>query len=85
MRQVLVEIEGRNVREPTMQIEVAHGRQRCNLIGTLDNRWAKSPSVLHRHSEALHERSGVQAEALLARDQWIAVMGVLHLKPFHVR
>src|SRR5215211_1883313 len=84
MRQVLVKIEGRYVREPTMPVEVAHGRQRCNLVSTLDNRWTKSKTIFHRHAEAFHKGSGIQAEALLAWDQWIAVMGVLHLKPFHI-
>src|SRR6266550_402187 len=84
VRQVLVKIEGRHVREPTMPVEIAHGCQRCNLVSTLDHRWAKSKAILHRHSETLHKRPGVQAETLLARNQGIAMMGVLHLKPFYV-
>ena len=67
-----------------MPVEIAHGRQRRNLVGVLDDCWTKAEPILHRHPEAFHERSGVQAETLLARDQWIAMMGILHLKPFHV-
>jgi len=79
-----MKVERRHVREPTMPVEIAHGCQRCNLVSTLDNRWAKSKAIFHGHAEAFHKRSGVQAETLLARDQWIAMMGVLHLKPSHV-
>ena len=67
-----------------MPVEIAHGRQRRNLVGVLDDCRTKAEAILHRHPETFHERSGVQAETLLARDQGIAVMGILHLKPSHV-
>ena len=67
-----------------MPVEIAHGCQRCNLVSTRDNRWAKPKAIFHRDAEAFHKRSGVQAETLLARDQGIAVMGVFHLKPSHI-
>src|SRR5437764_9169980 len=84
VRQMLVKIECRHVREPTMSVEIAHGCQRCNLVSSWENRWTKSKTIFHRDAEAFHKRSGVQAETLLARDQGIAVMGVFHLKPSHV-
>ena len=39
---------------------------------------AEAPAVFDRHAEPLHERSRVLAEALLPRNQRIAVMRVLH-------
>src|SRR4051812_31992426 len=72
--QVLVKVEGRYVRKPTMPVKIAHGCQRRDLVGAWDDRRAKPKAILHRHPEAFHERSGVQAKTLLARDQWIAVM-----------
>src|SRR5437588_2970762 len=59
VRQVLVKIESWHIREPTMPVEVAHGCERRNLIGTLDDGWTKAEAILHRHPEAFHERSGV--------------------------
>src|SRR4051794_5688639 len=54
VRQMLVKIEGRHVREPTMPVEIAHGCQRCNLVSSRENRGAKSKAIFHRHAEALH-------------------------------
>src|SRR5437762_10922348 len=73
VRQVLVKIEGRHVREPTMPVEIARDCQRCNLVGALDHRRPEAKTIFHGYAEALHERAGVQAETLLPRDQWIAV------------
>src|SRR5438105_4042313 len=42
VRQVLVKIEGGHVREPTIPVEIAHGRQRRDLVGVLDDCWAKA-------------------------------------------
>jgi hypothetical protein len=64
-----------------MPVEITHGRQRRDLVGVLDDRWTKAEAILHRHPEAFHERLGVEAETLLARDQGIAMMGILNLKP----
>ena len=66
--QVLMEIECRHVRKPTMPVKIAHGRQWRNLVSTLDNCRPKSEAIFHRHAEASHEGSGVQAETLLARN-----------------
>jgi hypothetical protein len=37
------------------------------------------PNVVHGHLECAHQRASVLAEALLARDQAVAVVLVLHL------
>src|SRR5258706_6387552 len=84
VRQVLVKIEGWHVCEPTVPVEITHGSQRRDLVGALDDCWTKAEAILYRHPEAFHERSGVEAETLLARDQRIAMMGILHLKSPHV-
>jgi hypothetical protein len=67
-----------------MPVEITHGGQRRNLVGVFGDCWTKAEAILHRHPEAFHERSGVKAETLLARDQGIAMMGILHLKPSDV-
>jgi len=59
VRQVLVKIEGWNVREPTMPVEITHGRQRREVVGVLDDCWTKAEAIFHRYPEAFHERSGV--------------------------
>src|SRR5438270_11520943 len=49
VRQMLVKIKGRYIREPTMPVEISHGCQRCDLVSTLDNRWAKPKAIFHRY------------------------------------
>ena len=53
VRQVLVKIEGRDVREPTMPVQITHGRQRRDLVGALDDCRTKAEAILHRYAEAL--------------------------------
>ena len=84
VRQVLVKIERCHVRQPTRRVEIAHDREWGKLVRALDDGRAKTKPVLHRHPETFHEAARVKAESLLARDQWIAVMGILHLQPFRV-
>ena len=50
----------------------------------LEHRRAEAEPILNWYAETLHEGSGVYAETLLARDQWIAMMGVFHLAPFEI-
>src|ERR1700736_5403380 len=79
MRQVRVEIERCNAGKPSADIQVPHGSQRCDLICFWRPRWAQSPSILHWDAQSLHEGTRIQAEALLPRDQRIAVVRIFHL------
>ena len=60
-------------------VEVADGGQRRDVLGAFDDGGSQPPNVVHGHVECLHQRAGVLAEALLARDQAVAVVFVLHL------
>src|SRR5215208_7759146 len=81
---MLVKIERRHVLQPTRRIEIAHDREWGKLVRALDDGRAKTKPVFHRHPETFHEASRVKAESLLARDQRIAVMGILHLQPLPI-
>ncbi len=50
-----------------------------NVLGAFDDGGPQPPDVVHGHVEGLHQRAGVLAEALLARNQAVAVVFVLHL------
>ena len=76
MRQVRVEIECRNSRQPASRVEISHCGERCYLAGTGNDGRPKTPPVLHRNAEPLHESAGVCSESLLPRNQGIAVMRV---------
>ena len=53
--------------------------QRRDLVVPFTTRRPQPELVVHRHSERLHQRARVLAEALLARHERVAVMRVLHL------
>src|SRR3984957_21090102 len=78
MRQMHMEVKRRNAAEPATRIQVSDRVERNQLCRSLDRGRAKAPAVFYWHTEALHERSCVRAEALLSGNQWIAMMRVLH-------
>src|SRR3954454_20933429 len=75
-----MKVEGRNVCQPSARIEIAHGVQGRDPIGSLDRRGAETPAVLYRHSQPFHQGARVLPETLLARYQRIAVMRIFHLE-----
>ena len=79
MRQVRVEVEGGDVVEQPWAVEVADGGQWRDFLGAFDDGGSQPPNVVNGHVECPHQRAGVLAEALLARDQAVAVVFVLHL------
>ena len=60
-------------------VEVAEGRERCDFLRPLDDRGPKSPGVVHRYPERLHQRSAVLRKALLTRHEAITVVEIFHL------
>ena len=79
MRQVRVEVEGGDVVEQPWAVEVADGVEWRDFLGSFDDGGSQPPNVVNRHVERPHQRAGVLAEALLARDQAVAVVFVLDL------
>ena len=81
VRQVRVEVEGGDAIEQAEPVEVADRRRaaRSGSSRAGDQRRTQPELVDHRHAEPLHQRARVLAEALLARHQRVAVVGVLHL------
>src|SRR4051794_29143177 len=84
MRQVLVEVERRHPRQPSVRVEIPHRGQRRNLIGSLDHGGTETKLVLDGNTKSLHQRTRVQAETLLPRYQSVTVMGIFHLALLHV-
>jgi len=77
--QVRVKVEGGDVVEQSRQVKVPEPGQRCDLLRALDDCWPQPPRVVHGHVERLHQRARVLTEALLARDEPVAVVFVLDL------
>ena len=67
MRQVRVEVEGRDPGKPSARVEIPHCRQRRYLVGSTYLRRPEPKTVLNRNAEPFHERARVTAEALLTR------------------
>src|SRR3954469_19760300 len=78
VRPVRGEIERWDALEPSARVEVATFDQRLELFRSLNGGWTQSVLVVNGHTQTLHHRSRVLTEALLARHQRVAVMGVFH-------
>ena len=74
-----MEIERRHVLQQLELVEVSVRLQRRNVASAWDHCRAQAVLVPYGHLERLHQRASVLAEALLARDERIAVMPVLDL------
>ena len=79
VRQMHVKDERVDVLEPAAPVEVVHRRERGRLRRAGKRRGPQPVTVFHRNSQATHQRTRVFAETLLARDQRVAVMEVLHV------
>ena len=69
VRQVRMEIERRHVLEQAQLVKVAECGERRNVVGALDDRGTQSAGIVHGNAERLHQRAGVLAKALLARNE----------------
>ena len=58
--------------------------QRSKLLGFRVARWTQAVAVLDGRSEPFYERTCVVAETLLARDQGVAVVAILHVTHFWI-
>ena len=85
MRKVLMEIECSNSIEPATKIKVAHSGNWSKLVCARQHRRSQAKPVLNRYAETLHQGTGIFPKTLLTRDQWVAMMGVLHLALIEVR
>ena len=74
-----MQAQRRHVFEQALRVNVAERVQRRDVLRVFDHRGAQAPFVPHGDAEALHQRACVLAEALLARDERIAVVAVFHL------
>src|SRR5258706_9270210 len=74
-----MEIQRGNVLEQAQPVNVAKSGERSNVLRAFDERRTKSPAVVHRHVERLHQRAGILPEALLAWNECVAMVEVFHL------
>ena len=74
-----MEVEGRHAVEQPERVQVLGDRQRRDLLGALDQRRTESELIHHRNVEPFHQGAGVLAEALLAGDELVAMVSILHL------
>ena len=75
-----MEIECRKtVGKPSALIQVPHGRQRSDLICLRRSSRAQSPSILYWYTQPFHKGARIQTEALLPRNQGVAVVHIFHL------
>ena len=84
MRQMRVEVEGRDIAQEAKAVEVVEGRQRSNFVRAFHERGPKAVGVVNRNAKPLHQRARVLAKPLLARDERVAVMQIFHLTLLHV-
>src|SRR5215212_3121761 len=75
---MLVKAEVRYTVQPATRIQVTIGGQRRNARCPGDHARTQSIPVFDRHPKPRHERARVLAEALLPRNEGIAVVRVLH-------
>src|SRR5580692_6864908 len=78
MRQMHMEVERRNAGEPPPGIQIPRRVERNEPGRSLNRGGAKAPTVFDRHTKPLDERSCVPSEALLSRNERIAMMRILH-------
>ena len=79
MRQVHVEVEGCNPIEQATGIEICHNGQRSDLPGSRVPQRPETVTILDGYTESFHQGTRIQAEALLAGNQSVAVVAVLLL------
>jgi hypothetical protein len=65
--------------KPATSVDIIERREGGRLSGTWTCFWPESVLILYGHSESLHKRACVLAEALLLGNQRIAVMSVFHI------
>src|SRR6266487_33244 len=79
VRQMRMEIQRGDVLEQAQLVNVPESRDRRDVLRAFDECRTESPEVVHRHVERLHQRAGILPEALLARNECVAVVEVFHL------
>ncbi len=84
MRQMRVEVQGRDVLQEAKPVDVVEGRERSNFVCAFHDRWPKAVGVVYGNAKALHQRARILPKPLLARDERVAVMQILHLSLLHV-
>src|SRR5882757_6479062 len=72
-----MEVEGRNVVQPSSGVQIPGRVERNEPFRSLNRGRAEAPTVFDRHTEPLHKRSRIPAEALLPGNQAITMMRVL--------
>src|SRR5262249_37745931 len=77
MRQVALEIEGRDLIEQTEVVEILVDAERRDL--TIRACGTESILIDHRYIERLHQRASVLSKALLTRYELVTMVLVLHL------
>src|SRR5713101_5231757 len=74
-----MKVKGCNPVQQAEFVQIFIDRKRRDLFCASYNRGPKSELIHDRHSECLHHRTRVLSETLLAGDQRIPMMCVLHL------
>ena len=78
MRQMHMEVEGGNAREPPSRVQIPDSVERNEPVRSLNRSRAEAPTIFERHAEPFNERSRVLSEALLPGNQGIPMVRVLH-------
>ena len=84
VRQMHMEVEGRNAGEPSSRVQILDRGERNKPVRPWNRGRAETLTVFDRNAESLDERSRVPAEALLPGNQGIAVVRVLHGALFQI-
>src|SRR5580693_6308166 len=84
MRQMRMEVEGRDVLQEAKAVEVVEGRERSNFVCAFHQRGPKAVGVMYGNAKPLHQRARVLSKPLLARHEWVAVVQIFHLALLHV-
>ena len=84
VRQMRVEVEGRDVLQEAKAVKVVEGRERSNFVRAFHERGPKAVCVMHRNAKTLHQRARVLPKPLLARHERVAVVQIFHLALLHV-
>src|SRR5260370_35962744 len=79
MRQMRVEVEGRDVLQEAKAVEVGEGRERSNFVCAFDERRPKAVGVVYRNAKPVHQRARILPKSLLARHERVAVMQIFYL------
>src|SRR5580704_7683579 len=84
LRQMRVEVEGRDILQEAKAVVVVEGRERSNFVCAFHEGRPKAVRVVYGNAKPLHQRARVLSKTLLARHERIAVVEIFHLALLHV-